>query len=291
MMTRARGCRSRRSMIVAGRNIDVSVCIPARPGRRSSSASSTPSVTSRRVGAGELLDDQHEAVAVRRPPRRRSAAGGPRPIVGHVGEPQRAGRALDRHLAQLGRVGDLSSRCRTCSRCCGVSMKPPVPGVDASRKRQRRHDLRVARRSLTTWFERDARGRAARSGSTWTCSCWSRMAPDRHVGHAGHAHQPGPHRPAGDAPTARSATAGRSDRPIIRTRLDEDSGCSSVGGLETFGSACACVSRSCDELAGPVDVGARLEDHARSRTARAPTPTGSRRRPRPRSAGPPRAGR
>jgi hypothetical protein len=34
------------------------------------------------------------------------------------------------------------------------------------------------------------------------------------------------------------------DRPIMSTRLDDDRGCRSVGGAETFGSACACVSRS-----------------------------------------------
>ena len=34
------------------------------------------------------------------------------------------------------------------------------------------------------------------------------------------------------------------DRPIISTRFEEDSGCSRVGGLDTFGSACAWVSRS-----------------------------------------------
>ena len=36
------------------------------------------------------------------------------------------------------------------------------------------------------------------------------------------------------------------ERPIIITRLDEDSGCSIVGGLETFGKAAppSCVRRS-----------------------------------------------
>ncbi len=34
------------------------------------------------------------------------------------------------------------------------------------------------------------------------------------------------------------------DIPIIITRLDEDSGCSRVGGADTLGSACACVRRS-----------------------------------------------
>ncbi len=33
-------------------------------------------------------------------------------------------------------------------------------------------------------------------------------------------------------------------RPIIMTRLVDDTGCSMVGGFETCGSANACVSRS-----------------------------------------------
>ena len=34
-------------------------------------------------------------------------------------------------------------------------------------------------------------------------------------------------------------------RPMFMTRLADDTGCSSVGGLETCGSACAWVRRSC----------------------------------------------
>src|SRR5262245_66046844 len=34
-------------------------------------------------------------------------------------------------------------------------------------------------------------------------------------------------------------------RPIFMTRLAEETGWSMTGGLETFGRACACVSRSC----------------------------------------------
>ena len=34
------------------------------------------------------------------------------------------------------------------------------------------------------------------------------------------------------------------ESPIIRTRFEDDSGCSKVGGLDTLGSACAWVSRS-----------------------------------------------
>ncbi len=35
------------------------------------------------------------------------------------------------------------------------------------------------------------------------------------------------------------------DSPIMSTRLEEDSGCSSVGGFDTRGSACAWARRSC----------------------------------------------
>ena len=34
------------------------------------------------------------------------------------------------------------------------------------------------------------------------------------------------------------------DMPIMRTRLEVESGCSSMGGFDTFGSAWAWVSRS-----------------------------------------------
>src|SRR5262245_6151289 len=34
-------------------------------------------------------------------------------------------------------------------------------------------------------------------------------------------------------------------RPMFMTRLVEDTGCNMTGGLDTFGRACACVSRSC----------------------------------------------
>ena len=36
-----------------------------------------------------------------------------------------------------------------------------------------------------------------------------------------------------------------SDSPIIMTRLVDDSGWIITGGVPTFGSACACVMRSC----------------------------------------------
>ena len=49
------------------------------------------------------------------------------------------------------------------------------------------------------------------------------------------------------------------DSPIISTRLDDDSGWSSVGGFETCGSACAWRQALLHELAGAVDVGPGLE--------------------------------
>ena len=52
------------SMNVAGRKIVVSISMPGRPGRISSIASSMPLRDLHRVGAAELLDDQHQARAV-----------------------------------------------------------------------------------------------------------------------------------------------------------------------------------------------------------------------------------
>ena len=56
--------------------------------------------------------------------------------------------------------------------------------------------------------------------------------------------------------------------PIIRSRFADDSGCSITGGFDTFGSACACVSRSCDDLARPDRVGPRFEGQDDRREAR-----------------------
>ena len=108
--------------------------IPVSPGRSDSSASSTPSVTVERAGAGELLHDQHQALAAVT-----EGVTDQRLVVdcdgGHVarGATVRPCRTTGTFPSSAGSA-IFSSMCRTCSRCCGVSMNPPVPGVDASRK-------------------------------------------------------------------------------------------------------------------------------------------------------------
>ncbi len=120
------------SMKVAGRKTDVSVCIPERPGWSFSSAFSTSFVTSSVLAPGNFSTTSISpslsfttaspisgwwssttfATSVRRS----------RPPVPSTGTlPSSAGVAM------------LSNTLRTWSRCCGVSMNPPVPGVDASR--------------------------------------------------------------------------------------------------------------------------------------------------------------
>ena len=93
-------------------------------------------------------------------------------------------------------------------------------------------------------------------------------APDRDVRDAGDAHQARPHRPARDHGLLDRRDSSSEDSAIIITRLDDESGCSIVGGLETFGSACAWVSALLHELPRPVDVGPRLEHERDRRQAR-----------------------
>ncbi len=120
------------SMKVAGRNTDVSVCMPVRPGFSFSSASSTPFVTSTVLAPGNFsmtsirpslsfttaspISGWWSSTTLATSVRRR------RPPVPSTGTlPSSAGVAM------------LSNTLRTWSRCWGVSMNPPVPGVDASR--------------------------------------------------------------------------------------------------------------------------------------------------------------
>ena len=88
-----------------------------------------------RVGAGELLDHEQQAGAVVDD----GVADQRLVVLDHVGDvaeaqlagrrrPPRSGPAPGRSGVAIGRT------CRTPSRWFGVSMNPPVPGVDASRK-------------------------------------------------------------------------------------------------------------------------------------------------------------
>ena len=120
------------SMKLAGRKTEVSVSRPERPGFSLSSASSTPFVTSSVLAFGNFSTTSSSpslsfttaspisgwwslttfATSVRR-------SLPPVPSTGTL--PSSAGLAM------------LSNTFRTWSLCCGVSMNPPVPGVDPSR--------------------------------------------------------------------------------------------------------------------------------------------------------------
>ena len=113
-------------------------------------------------------------------------------------------------------------------------MNPPVPGVDASRKvnGETTCALPVVR---TIWFSVTLRA-ASVAGSTWTWSCWSRRPQMDTLATPG--------TPISCGRTVQRANTdcsiGLSSvevRPIIRTRLDDESGGNKVGGRETLGSA------------------------------------------------------
>ena len=210
--------------------------------------------------------------------------------VRHVGQAQPAARALDRHLAELLRVGDLVEHV--------ADLQPLLRRLDEPAGARRRAPRGSSAATTTcalpavamTWLSVTFLSRSVLAG---------RPGP----GAAGRAcprprRSPRPARPSGAAASVQRAitdfSIGESsseDSPIIITRLDDDSGCSIVGAFETFGSACAWVSRSCDELARPVDVGARLEDHHDRRQARNGLRADRVDALRRRSAGPPRAAR
>ena len=148
--------------------------------------------------------------------------------------------------------------CWIPSRWFGVSMKPPVPGVDASRKLSGETHSALPVVSMTwprvTPFARSWRG------STWTWSCCSRWPQIATLA-----------TPVIPINRGRIVQRARTDRsmsdrslevtPIIITRLAEDSGWSIAGGFETLGRAWAWVRRSGDHLPRPQEIGARLEDH------------------------------
>ena len=120
------------SMKLAGRNTVASIRRPASPGRSSSSASSTPLVTSSVLAPGTSRPR-----ASGRCRRRRAVADQRLVVLDHVGdvaEPQRRGRRPSTGTRRGRPASTIGRMCRTDRRWLGVSMKPPVPGVEASRK-------------------------------------------------------------------------------------------------------------------------------------------------------------
>ena len=135
-------------------------------------------------------------------------------------------------------VGEI---CRTPRRWFGVSMNPPDPGVDEFRKV--RGEAQTDSPAVLTICSSVMPLLLRRAGSTCTCSCRLRSP------HTDTLATPG-------TPTKRGTMFQRAStdmsmretvfelRPTFMMRLAEESGCSRIGGLDTFGRACACTSRS-----------------------------------------------
>ena len=86
------------------------------------------------------------------------------------------------------------------------------------------------------------------------------LAPERHVGDAGHLEQPGAHRPVGGHRHLDEGLVVRAI-PILTARLVADAGASITGGAAQVGRvALTAVIRSCDQLAGLDQVDAPVED-------------------------------
>ena len=119
------------SMYVAGRAIEVSMSMPARPGRSLSSASSTPRVTSSVLAFGNF------SITIRLSSPPVSTAS---PISGWWSSTtsatslRRSGAAPSTVTFERSSALTIGKMWRTSSRCCGVSIQPPEPGVDAWRK-------------------------------------------------------------------------------------------------------------------------------------------------------------
>ena len=237
---------------------------PRARARASSSASSTPSVTSSVFAPGNF-----STTSSRPSPSLTTAS----PISGWWSILTSATSAR-RSLPPVPSTGTLPS-------CVGVGdLLEHVADLQALLRRldeaagARRRGLQEAERRdrparcpavSTTWLSVTFLSRS-RSGSTCTWSCWSRMPQIATFATPG-------------TPISRGRTVQRAitdcsigessfeDSPIISTRLDEDSGGSSVGGFETFGSGVRLGQALLDELAAAVDVGPGLEDEHDRRQA------------------------
>ena len=179
----------------AGRKTDVSVCMPVRPGRSSSSASSTPLGDLERVRARELLDHQHQPVA---------AVDTASPISGwwsstmSATSPRRSRPPVPSTgtFAELLGVGDLVEHVADLQALAGRLDEAAGARGRGLEEAQRRHDLGVAGRRMT-WLSVTSLSRS-RARVDLDLQLLLALAPDRHVGDAGNAHQARPDRPAGD---------------------------------------------------------------------------------------------
>ena len=135
----------------------------------------------------------------------------------------------------------IGEMCWMPMRWLAVSMKPPVPGVEASRKVS--GDTQRALPAVSITCRSETFLALSRFGSTCTCSCLARSPQIDTFATPGTPSRRG-------TMVQRASTdiwIGDSDfesTPTISTRFVDDRGWRICGGLETFGRACACVKRS-----------------------------------------------
>ena len=140
-----------------------------------------------------------------------------------------------------------------------VSKNPPAPGVDASRKvsGETHSALPVVR---MTWSSVTPFAPSSRRVDLHL-ELLLALTPDRDVGDARDAHQRGPDRPAGEHAEVDERlgppTTARSSSPGSSTTAAG----ASAAACETFGRACAWVSRSFTTWRARPAIGAGLEDH------------------------------
>ena len=212
--------------------------MPARPGRISSSASSTPCVTSRVLAHGNFSTTNMQPVPtvdhgvaserlvidlhVRDVAEQRAASPSPLrdddPCARSSGET--IGRmCADRDLADSASSSDAAG---ADDAAVGVLEQPGVEGVGRDR-----HDL----------VERHARWPATAPGHLHL-QLLQPLAPDGHVGHAGHAQQAGPDLPVGDRRHLGSGTRRRGEPDLHDAAgRGQRAGSSPVGPPRSAGSA------------------------------------------------------
>ncbi len=138
-----------------------------------------------------------------------------------------------------------------------MSMKPPVPGVDASRKVNGEYHSALPAVSMTC--ESETFLSRSRSGSTWTCSCRSRWPQMDTLATPVDARQAGRDRPAREHPisigdSVFEDSADHHDAVRRRQRLEHR------GRLRHVRQRVRLRHALGHHLAGPVEIGARLED-------------------------------
>ena len=201
----ASGCRSDRSMNVAGRKMVGSISTSVRPGRSASSAASTSRVTSSVLPPGCF-----STISSRPGPSLMTASpmgGGMTRRRRRPRRPAAAARRLRRATTVRAEVARRADRRRVRARRAAGS---------ACRRSRRPRATAASRGGAHDVVERDAVG-AQPVGIDQHLELLVALAPDGDVGHAGHRHQPRPDRPQRQrrsGPAARaSSTRRRSSSP------------------------------------------------------------------------------